>query len=106
MNPDLVGNFWPFGIFIILLAVTGFYCILATFNLIRALIGVELLLKAVTLLVITAGFISRHTALAQALVITFIVIEVVVMAVAVGVVIAIHKHNDSLDSRKIRNLKG
>jgi multisubunit Na+/H+ antiporter MnhC subunit len=101
--PDL---FWSFAIFIILLAVAGIYSLLLTRNLIRALIAVELLIKAVTLLIIVCGYISGHESLTQGLVITVIVIEVVIMTVAVGVVLGLHRHSDSLDTRKIRNLKG
>jgi len=94
------------GIFVVLVFVIGIYCILATHNLIRVLIGLELLIKAVTLLIITCGHKTGNMALAQALVITIIVIEVVIMTVAVGVVLGIHRHNNSLDSRNIRKLKG
>lgn len=104
MNADVLQTFWPFGIFIVMLFVIGIYCILITYNLIRALIGVELLLKAVTLLIILVGYITHYTALTQALVVTFIVIEVVVMTVAVGVVLGIRRYNNSLDTRKIRGI--
>lgn len=91
---------------VILLFAIGSYCLLATHNLIRALIGLEILIKAVTLLVIFCGYKIGNLALAQSLVITIIVIEVVVMTIAVGVVVGIHRHNDSLDARNIRKLKG
>jgi len=103
MNPELLRVFWPYCVFIILVCVAGLYCVLASFNLIRALIGVELLLKGVSLLIIVAGYATGHPALAQSLVITFIVIEVSVMTVALGVVVGIQRHNKSLD---IRALKG
>jgi multisubunit Na+/H+ antiporter MnhC subunit len=106
MSTELLAIFWPCSIFIIMLSVIGLYCMLTSYNLIRILIGLELLVKAATLLIITVGYVTRHSALTQALVITFIVIEVVVMTVAVGVVLGIRRHNDSLDARKIRNLKG
>jgi len=103
---DAASLFWSFGLFIVVLSVIGIYCVSVTFNLIRALIGLELLIKAVTLLIIVAGYITRHEALAQSLAITLIVIEVVVVTVAVGVILGIRSHNDSIDARKIRNLKG
>ncbi|MDD5432760.1 MAG: NADH-quinone oxidoreductase subunit K [Candidatus Omnitrophica bacterium] len=98
--------FWMFGIVSILLFVIGIYCILVTYNLIRVLIGIEILIKAVTLLIIVAGYITGHEALAQSMVITLIVIEAVVVTVAVGIVLGIHSHHNSLDLRKIRQLKG
>ncbi|HTY45062.1 MAG TPA: NADH-quinone oxidoreductase subunit K [Patescibacteria group bacterium] len=106
MSNGVLGVLWPFSLFIIMLSVVGLYCVLVTRNLIRALIGLELLFKAVTLLLVTVGYVTYHAALAQALVITLIVIEVVVMTVAVGVVLGIRSYNESLDTRRIRNLKG
>ena len=56
--------FWMCSIGAILVFITGLYCILVTFNLIRAIIGVELLTKAVTLFLILAGYVTGHTGLA------------------------------------------
>jgi multisubunit Na+/H+ antiporter MnhC subunit len=78
----------------------------ATRNFIRALIGLEIMTKAVTILIVVAGYASGRLALAQALVITLIVVEVVVISVAAGIVQNIFRVNDSLDIRKSRNLKG
>ncbi len=105
IDPALARVFWPYGIFVILLFVTGLYCVIGTFNLVRALVGVELLIKGVTILVVAAGFVTRHTALAQALVITFIVVEVVIMTVALGIVVNIERHNKTLDVRELNNVK-
>jgi NADH-quinone oxidoreductase subunit K len=98
--------FWPIFVVVVMLLIIGFYCIFLTFNLIRLLIGIELLIKAVTLLVITAGYVTNHLALAQSLVITLIVVEVVYIVVATGVVIGLQKHHGSLDSRNLNSLKG
>jgi multisubunit Na+/H+ antiporter MnhC subunit len=105
MSPELLKIFWPYGIFTILLALTGLYCLLGTLNLVRALIGVELLIKAVTVLIITCGYVTGRTALAQALAITFIVIEVVIMTVALGLVIGIQGYNKTLDTRELKSSK-
>ena len=106
MNADPLSFLWASSLFVALLFIIGIYCLLASYNLIRVLIGLEILIKAVTLLLIAVGFATGHLALTQSLVITLIVIEVVIMTVSVGVVIGIHSHNNSLDSRKISNLKG
>ena len=52
---------------IIMLFIAGLYCILVTRNLMRVLIGLELLTKAVTLLLIVAGYAVGRVALVQAL---------------------------------------
>lgn len=69
---------------------TGLYCLLVTHNLIRVLVGIELLTKAVTLLLVLAGAVTGRLAAVQALVVTVIVIEVVIIAVAAGIVVAFH----------------
>jgi NADH-quinone oxidoreductase subunit K len=98
--------FWIFSIAITLVLIAGFTCLLVTYNLIRALIGLELLTKGITLLIILAGYITGHTGLAQAMAITLIIIEVVVIVVAVGVVLSVFRHTQTIDSRMIRNIKG
>ncbi len=98
--------FLTFGFFVVLMAVSGLYCLLVTRNMIRAIIGLELLIKAVTLLVIAVGFVTGRTAVTQAMVITIIVIEVVVAAVAVGIALRVWRYNESLDVQQLRKLKG
>jgi NADH-quinone oxidoreductase subunit K len=97
---------WPLLIFVTLIFISGIYCLLMTFNLIKVLIGLELMIKAVTLLLVVAGYFNGNMALAQSLVITLIVVEVVLMTVSVGVVLNIYFHTGNLDSRNIRSLKG
>ncbi len=106
MDSQLIPLFLSFSVFVIMLFVIGIYCIMASYNLIRVLVGVEILIKAVTLLVIICGYVSGYLALMQSLVVTMIVIEAVLMTVSVGIVLGIHRKNDSLDARSIRNLKG
>jgi len=91
---------------IVLVAIAGLYYLLVTTNLIRALIGVELMMKAVTLGLILAGRLTGHVGLAQSLVITLIVVEVVVMVVAVGLVLLVHRHTNRLNARELNNIKG
>ncbi|MDD5238390.1 MAG: NADH-quinone oxidoreductase subunit K [Candidatus Omnitrophica bacterium] len=106
MNAPSVSMFNYFLVFIILLFITGIYCILVSFNLIRALIGLEVLIKAVTLLILLAGYTCGRTALAQAIVITLIVIEIVVMVVAGGIAFWAFRYNKTIDPRRLSNLKG
>lgn len=106
MSGDAFWIFSVYGFFIVMIFVCGLYCILATRNMIRAIIGLELLIKAVTLLLVVAGYITNQIALAQSLVITMIVIEVVVVAIAGGIALRVFRHNDDLDVRKLKNLKG
>ncbi|MDD5156161.1 MAG: NADH-quinone oxidoreductase subunit K [Candidatus Omnitrophica bacterium] len=106
MSPELTQMFTYFLIFIALLFICGFYCILMSFNIVRILIGVEILIKAATLLIILAGYVCGRTALAQAIVITLVVIEIVFMVVAGGIALWAFRHNRTIDPRKLSTLKG
>ncbi len=97
---------WSYGVFIMIFCVAGLYCMLASFNLIRILIGVEILIKAVTLFLILAGYLNGNTATAQALVITLIVVEVVIMVVAGGVVLNVFRNKKNINARELMAMKG
>jgi len=106
MSSEALRLFAVFGFGVVLVLATGFYCVVTTRNMIRALIGLELLTKAVTVLLVLAGYLSGRIGLAQALAITLIVIEVAVIVVAVGIVLNLYRHHQSLDTEPLRNLKG
>lgn len=90
----------------LLIFATGVYCLLRTMNLIRVIIAIEIAMKAVTLLIAMGGWISGRMDLAQAFIITIIVAEVIVAVVAAGIAVSIFRHNDSLDTHQMHNLKG
>ena len=98
--------FWLFAAFVTLILIEGFYCVIVTYNLLRVLIGLEILIKGVTLLIILAGYLTGQMALAQAMVITVIVIEVVVVVVAAGIILGFFREYDSLNVRNARKMKG
>lgn len=106
MSAEQALLFLTFGIGVVLTLIVGFYCILTTRSLIRVLIGMEVLTKGVTLLIILAGYVTGQPALAQALAITLIIIEVAVIVAAVSIVLALHRHVDDIDTTMLKNLKG
>ncbi len=91
---------------VILVICIGLYTLLLAKNMIRMLIGFELMTKGVTLAFISAGNANGKIALSQTLVITMIVVEVVSIAIALAIVMLIQKKNHSLNIRKLTNLKG
>jgi NADH-quinone oxidoreductase subunit K len=98
--------FGLFGIGVVLTMIIGAYCLVTTRNLIRALIGLEILTKGVTLLIILTGYVSKKTALAQSLAVTLIVIEVAVIVVAVGIVLCLYRKTGGIDAGSIAEIKG
>jgi multisubunit Na+/H+ antiporter MnhC subunit len=93
-------------LFIALVMICGVYCVLATRNMLRAIIGIELLMKGVTLLFIAVGHATGNTAMSQAFVITVIVVEVAVTVIAGGMALRVFRHTNDLDVRKLTGLKG
>lgn len=106
MNGESWNTLLTFGFFVTMLFIAGLYCILVTRNLMRILIGLELLAKAATLLLIAVGYVTGKTELTQALVITVIVVEVVVAVVAGGIILRIYRHTGTLDVKHLRSLRG
>jgi NADH:ubiquinone oxidoreductase subunit K len=98
---------WPVYIaFAGALVLVGLYALLTMRNLIKLLIGVEVLAKGVSLALLATGW-ARHSVLvAQSLVVTFIVIEVSLVATALALIINITRTTKSLDVRKLARLKG
>ena len=89
----------------VLLLVIGIYCLIVTRNLIRVILGIEVLTKAATLLMIGAGYVNGHMDVAQAYVVTIIVIEVVLLIISVGILYSIYKKTGAITVDKISNLK-
>src|SRR4030065_439118 len=91
---------------IIVLIGIGIYCLLTRRNIIQLLIGIEVIAKGVTLSFILAGFFQGNEQIAQAIVITIILIEVITMAVAMSLAVMVHRHTGSLDIKDLRRLRG
>lgn len=93
-------------VFVGLLFFSGLYCLFSSRNIIKLLIGLEIMAKSAVLSFITAGYFRGETFLAQSYVITFIVIEVSLVAVGLALVINAYRNTGSLDIQKLSRLKG
>ncbi|MCM2267311.1 MAG: NADH-quinone oxidoreductase subunit K [Elusimicrobiales bacterium] len=89
-----------------LLFFVGFYCMLASRSIVRQLIGLEIISKAAMLTVISAGALTANLVLAQALLITMIVIEVVVVAAGLALLVKTFRVNGNADIWRLDSLKG
>jgi len=100
-------NLWQlYMVAIVVLIGIGVYCLLARRNIIQLLIGIEVIAKGVTLSFILGGFFQGNEQIAQAIVITIILIEVITMAVAMSLAVMSHRHTGSLDIKDLRRLRG
>ena len=86
---------------IALLAVAGIYCVIATRNLLRVLIALEIVSKSATLTMLLAGLLQGKLAEAEVFIVILIIVEVVVTAIGAVLCIAIHARTGSLDIREM-----
>jgi NADH:ubiquinone oxidoreductase subunit K len=102
-----MNNFWivNMGAAALLIGI-GIYCLLTMKNLVKLLIGIEIIAKGVTLALVATGFAKKNLLLAQSLAISVIVVDVAVIATALAIIISINRHTKSLDVRKLTKLKG
>jgi LPXTG-motif cell wall-anchored protein len=82
----------------------GVSCLIARGNLIKMVLGLELLGKGVSLLFILGGYLSGNTGESQAVVFTLIAIEAVVAGLALALVILARKVWKTLDIAAIQQL--
>ena len=102
-----MNNTWVLYLFFSVgLIVAGLYALLAKRNLIRLFIAIEVIGKGVSLLLLATGFAKDNILLGQALVVTYIVVEVSLVATALAIIINVYRHTKSLDIRKLAKLKG
>ena len=88
-------------LFSFILLALGLYCILSKKNLIKMIIGLEIMAKGSTL-----AFIGMGGAAVQGYVIIAISIEAIVAAVALSIIVNVWKQSKSLDSSKMKQLRG
>lgn len=102
MNNTVIFNI----IGIVLLLITGLYILLVSKNLLRMLIGFEIMSKSVTLGIITAGMVNGRMVLSQTLAITVIVVEVIFIAIALSILMLVYRKKQSISVGKLTDLKG
>lgn len=89
-----------------LVFLVGVYLLLSYRNLLRLVLGVEVLAKGVTLVLLAAGAHLGMTALIQSLIVTFIIVETILAAVMLAIIVVCHRTNQSLDVRVLSRLRG
>jgi NADH-quinone oxidoreductase subunit K len=90
----------------LLIMMLGIYMLIMYRNLLRLIIGVELVAKGVTLLFLGAGVFRGEIGFIQSLVVTFIIVETVLAAVMLALAVRVHKIYGSLDIRHLSKLRG
>lgn len=88
-----------------LLAV-GFYALMASRNLIKIVIGLQLLVKGAVLALVLAGTVNGQLPLAQSLAVTVIVADTVVAVIGMALAVQVRRRTGTMDVRHLSALRG
>ena len=97
-------NIVLFGV-VVLLGV-GFYGLLITRNLIKVVMVLQILVKAVLLALVLAGKLSGNVGLGQSTAATVIVADTIVAVVGLALAVQVRRRFGTLDVPKISTLRG
>jgi NADH-quinone oxidoreductase subunit K len=87
------------------MAGVGLYGLLASRNLIKIIVALQILAKSAVLALVAAGSASGRIDLSQSLAITVIVVDTVVAAVGLALGVQVRKQFGSLDVANLSSLK-
>jgi NADH:ubiquinone oxidoreductase subunit K len=91
---------------VVLLLIIGFYGLLITRNLIKIVLVLQILVKAVVIALVLGGKASGNLGLGQSLAATVIVADTVVAVVALALAVQVRRRASTLDLAKISTLRG
>ena len=91
---------------VVLLLVVGFYGLLITRNLIKIVLVLQILVKAVVIALVLGGKASGNLGLGQSLAATVIVADTIVAVVALALAVQVRRRVGTLDLTKISSLRG
>lgn len=90
----------------LLLIIIGFYCISSKRNMIKTIIGIEIITSAINLNFIILGFSKNGVDyFAQSMTIISISIAACIAAVALSLILNAYRHYGSIDLKKLRRLR-
>ena len=87
-----------------LLAV-GFYALLASRNLIKVIVGLQILVKGSMLAFVLAGRMVGNVTLGQSLALTVIVVDTIVAVIGLAISVQIRRHFGTLDVKALTTLR-
>jgi len=108
MSPDLSATWieWLITGTGVLLFCLGLFCLLSQRSVIKQVIGLKIMLQGVTLNLILAACLHGSTVVGEAMVISALVVEAVVIALALALIVNIFRHDPSGDIDRLNRLRG
>ena len=90
----------------VLLFVIGLFCLLTRRNVIKQVFGLKIMLQGVTLSLLHAGHVCGDVRLAETMVISALVVETIVIAIALALIVNVFRHYPSGDIDRLDRLRG
>ncbi len=90
---------------IIGLLAIGLYAVLISRNLIKIVVGLQILVKSTMLAMIAAGQLAGQAAVGASLALTVIVADTIVAVVGLALAVQVRRHFGTLDVRALSTLK-
>ena len=84
----------------------GLFCLLTRRSVIKQVIGLRIMVQGVALNIVNAGFLLRDLRHAESMVISVLVVEAIVIAVALALIVNIFLHYPSGDIDDLNRLRG
>jgi NADH:ubiquinone oxidoreductase subunit K len=84
----------------------GFYALLASRNLIKLVVALQLLVKGAVLALMLAGAGNGQLQTAQSLAVTVIVADTIVAVIGMALAVQVRRRTGSLDVRRLSTLRG
>ena len=88
------------------LIVLGWICLISQRNVFKQVIGLKIMLQGVTLALVLAGKLQENTNLAQTMVISALIVETIVIALALAMIVSIFRNIPDGDVDLLRKLRG
>jgi NADH-quinone oxidoreductase subunit K len=102
----MIFSLWNVVIFVILgLLGIGMYALLMARNLIKVIVGLQILVKAVMLALILAGNVKGQAVTGQSLAITVIVADTIVAVVGLALAVQVRQRCGTLDIQALSTLR-
>jgi NADH-quinone oxidoreductase subunit K len=83
----------------------GFYALLMVRNLIKVMVGLQLLGKGAVLALVLAGYLRGQVNLAQSMALTVIVADTIVAVVGLALAVQVRRHFGTLDLKALTTLR-
>jgi len=91
---------------VIALFLIGLFCLLTRRNVIKQVFGLKIMLQGVTLSLVHAGRVCGDVHFAETMVISALVVETIVIAIAMALIVNVFRHYPSGDIDRLDRLRG